>query len=152
MALVVKNPTTDAGDWRDVGSVLGLGWSPGGGHSNPLQCSCLENPMDRGAWWLQSIGLHQIGHDWSDLAHTQATNCCFFKTKIRKLKSFLNSNLEMYALLSLKSTYIYIFLCIYLMSLNCSFQNEEKGGNYLSAHLQPNLDSYLLAMLLQFST
>ena len=35
---------------KDLGSIPGLGGSPGGGHSNPLQCSCLENPMDRGAW------------------------------------------------------------------------------------------------------
>ena len=38
-------------DGRDKGSVPGLGRSPGGGHGNPLQCSCLENRMDRGAWW-----------------------------------------------------------------------------------------------------
>ena len=50
MALVVKNPPTNAGDVRDVGSVPGLERSPGGGHRNPLQYSCLENPMDRGAW------------------------------------------------------------------------------------------------------
>ena len=47
---VVKNPPTNAGDVRDVVSVPGLGRPPGGGHGNPLQCSCLENPMDRGAW------------------------------------------------------------------------------------------------------
>ena len=35
----------------DLGSIPGLGRSPGGGHDNPLQYSCLENPMDRGAWW-----------------------------------------------------------------------------------------------------
>ena len=40
----------NAGDIRDVGSILGSGRSPGGGHGNPLQYSCLENPMDRGAW------------------------------------------------------------------------------------------------------
>ena len=50
MALVVKSPPASAGDLRDSGSVPGLGRSPGGGHSNPLQNSCLENPMDRGAW------------------------------------------------------------------------------------------------------
>ena len=50
MALLVKNLPTSAGDRRDVGSVPGLGRSPGGGHGNPLQYSCLENPMDRGAW------------------------------------------------------------------------------------------------------
>ena len=51
VALVVKNPPANAGDIRDVGSVPGSGRSPGGGHGNPLQCSCLENPMHRGAWW-----------------------------------------------------------------------------------------------------
>ena len=40
----------NAGDLRDVSSIPGMGRSPGGGHSNPLQYSCLENPTDRGAW------------------------------------------------------------------------------------------------------
>ena len=51
MALVVKNPPANAGDIRDVGSIPGSGRSPGGVHSSPLQYSCLENPMDRGASW-----------------------------------------------------------------------------------------------------
>ena len=51
VALVVKNPPVNAGDIRDLGSVPGSGRSPGGGHGNPLQYSCLENPMDRGAPW-----------------------------------------------------------------------------------------------------
>ena len=53
MVLVVKNMPANAGDVRDVGSILipGSGRAPGGGHGNPLQYSCLENPMDRGAWW-----------------------------------------------------------------------------------------------------
>ena len=50
MALVVKNPPAGAGDIRDTGLILGLGRSTGEGHGNPLQYSCLENPMDRGAW------------------------------------------------------------------------------------------------------
>ena len=49
--LVVKNPPANAGDRRDVGSIPGLGRSPGVGHGNPLQYSCLENRVDRGAWW-----------------------------------------------------------------------------------------------------
>ena len=49
-ALVVKNPSASAGDVRDSGSIPGSGRSPGGGHGNPLQCSCLENPTDGGAW------------------------------------------------------------------------------------------------------
>ena len=40
----------------------------GEGNGNPLQCSCLENPRDGGAWWLPSVGSHRVGHDWSDLA------------------------------------------------------------------------------------
>ena len=50
MALVVENPLVNAGDIRDTGLIPGLGRSPGEGNGNPLQSSCLENPMDRGAW------------------------------------------------------------------------------------------------------
>ena len=57
MALVVKNPPANAGDIRDVGLILGLGRSPGGGYGNPLQYSCLENPMDGGAWWATVHGV-----------------------------------------------------------------------------------------------
>ena len=51
LALVVKISPVNAGDIRDVGSISELGKSPGEGHGNALQYSCLENPMDRGAWW-----------------------------------------------------------------------------------------------------
>ena len=50
MVLVVNNPPASAGDVRDVGLIPGSRLSPGGGHGNPLQCSCLENPTDRRAW------------------------------------------------------------------------------------------------------
>ena len=50
VALVVKNPPANAGDIRDPCSIPESGRFPGGGHGKPLQCSCLENPMDRGAW------------------------------------------------------------------------------------------------------
>ena len=50
VALAVKNPIANAGDRRDVGSILGFGRFPGEGSGNPLQYSCLENPMDREAW------------------------------------------------------------------------------------------------------
>ena len=51
VALVVKNLPANAGDIRDAGSIPELGRSPGEGNGYPLQYSCLENPMDRGAWW-----------------------------------------------------------------------------------------------------
>ena len=63
MVLVVKDPTADVGDVRDVGSVPGLGRSPEEGHGNPLH-SCLENPMDRGGAWQATVHrLHKVGHD-----------------------------------------------------------------------------------------
>ena len=53
----MKNPPANAGDIRDTGSIPGSGRSPGDGHGNPLQYSCLENLMDRGAWW---VTVHRI--------------------------------------------------------------------------------------------
>jgi len=50
VALVVKNPPSNTGDLRDSSWIPGLGKTPGGGHGNPLQYSCLENPLDRGTW------------------------------------------------------------------------------------------------------
>ena len=50
VALVIKKPPANAGDIGDTGSVPGSGRSPGGGHGSPLKDSCLENPVDRGAW------------------------------------------------------------------------------------------------------
>ena len=46
---------------RDLGSIPGLGRSPGGGHGNALQYACLENPMDRGAWWA---AVHRVAQIW----------------------------------------------------------------------------------------
>ena len=54
---MVKNPLANARDSRDMGLIPGLGRSPGGGNGDPLQYSCLENPMDRGAWWASVLGV-----------------------------------------------------------------------------------------------
>ena len=51
------------GNEGDVSLILGLGRSPGEGNGNPLQYSCLEDPMDRGAWWATVQGLHRVGRD-----------------------------------------------------------------------------------------
>ena len=59
---MVKNLPANARDIRDAGSIPGLGRSPGGGHGNPLQYSCLENPMDREPGGLQFIGLQRVRH------------------------------------------------------------------------------------------
>ena len=63
MALVVKNPPANAGDIRYSGSISRLGRFRGGGHGNPLQYSCSEDSMDRGAWWVTFQRVTQ-SHTW----------------------------------------------------------------------------------------
>ena len=58
-ALMVKNPSANAEDLRDAGSMLGSGRSPGEGHGNSLWYSCLENPMDKETWWATVHGIAQ---------------------------------------------------------------------------------------------
>ena len=55
---------------RDTGLIPASGRSSEGGRGNPLQSSCLENPMNRGAWWATAIGSQRVKHNWSDLACT----------------------------------------------------------------------------------
>ena len=62
VVLVVKNLPVNAEDARDVGSIPGLGISFREGHSTPLQYSCLENPMDRGAW---KTTVHGVAKSWT---------------------------------------------------------------------------------------
>ena len=69
VALVVKNLPANAGDIRDIS---GLGRSPGGEHGNPLQYSCLENHLDRGAWKAAVHRATKVEQDLSDLARTHA--------------------------------------------------------------------------------
>ena len=67
-----KGLLANTGDIRDVGSILGLGRSPGGGHGDPFQYSCLENPLDRGAWW---VTVHRITECWMQLKWPHAHVC-----------------------------------------------------------------------------
>ena len=60
---VVKKSSANAGYIRDPGSTPGSGRYPGEGNGNPFQYSCLENPVDRGDWWLHSMVLHRVVHD-----------------------------------------------------------------------------------------
>ena len=62
VVLAVRNLPANAGDLRDTGSIPGLGKSRGGGHGNPLQCSCLGNPMDRRVWHST---VHSIAESWT---------------------------------------------------------------------------------------
>ena len=71
--LVVKNPLANAGNIRDIGSIPGSRRSPGEGHENPLLYSCLENPMDRGAWraTVHGIAKSQTRLKWPRCTHAR---------------------------------------------------------------------------------
>ena len=71
MAQTVKTPPANAGAAGNVGLIPGWGGSPGGGHGNLLQYSCLENPMDRGAWLATVNGVAKSWTQLNDRAHTE---------------------------------------------------------------------------------
>ena len=60
---MVQNPRANAGEAGDTGLILGLGRSPGEGNGNPLQYSCLVNPVDRGDWRATVHGVTRVRHD-----------------------------------------------------------------------------------------
>ena len=62
---MVKNPPAIAGDIRDAGLIPGTGRSPGGGQGNALQYPCLQNPMDREAWWAI---VNRVANSWTQLS------------------------------------------------------------------------------------
>ena len=82
---VLKNPSVNARDIRNAVSVPGSGRSPGGGHGSPLQDSCLENPMDRGAWWATVYG---VTKSWTWLStHTHTSTPLSWLPLAPKIKS-----------------------------------------------------------------
>ena len=81
MVLVVKNMPANAGDARDMGSIPGSGRSPGEGNSNPLQCSCLGNPMDRRALWATVHGVARVRHNLA----TKPPPCPLMSIKLASL-------------------------------------------------------------------
>ena len=70
---MIKNQPANAGDVRDASLIPGSGRSPGGGHGNPLQYSCLENPMDRGAWWATTV--HGVAKTQTRLKRLSTLSC-----------------------------------------------------------------------------
>ena len=91
---MVKNPPASAGDIRDTGSIPGLGRFPGEGNGNPLQYSCLGNPMDRGAWWAV---VHGVAKE-SDLTQQLSNNAgayfrIFFVTAVLVTKFLVTVSL-----------------------------------------------------------
>ena len=111
MVLVVKNPPANAGNIRDSSSIPGWGRSPGGRHSNPLQYSCLEKPMDRGAW---RATVHSV--DWSDLAHTYSRGLNY----LTQCPNVREENVLYFSLRNIIWFIIQSFVTFYLMGSCCS--------------------------------
>ena len=82
MALVVKNPPANVGDIRDTASNPRLGRSPGEGHGNPLQYSCLGNPMDRGAW---RATVHKVAKSVTQLSTHEYTRVGILEVEVIEL-------------------------------------------------------------------
>ena len=83
MARVAKNLPANAADISDTGSIPGSGGSPGGGHGNPHQHSCLENPMDRGAWQATVHGVAKSQTRLSDFISLQQLSANFIPVCIQ---------------------------------------------------------------------
>ena len=88
---MVKNPPANAGDTRDLGSIPGSGRSPGEGNGNPLQYSCLGNPMDRGAWWAAVHGSQES--DTTVLLSMHALSSGKGKSSAQNFLSFIMDSL-----------------------------------------------------------
>ena len=90
LVLVVKNPPANAGDIRDSALNPGLGRSPGGGRGNPLQYSCLENPMDRGAW---QATVHGVTKSWTRLKWLSSIRKLFYISQQRSMTPWWRLNM-----------------------------------------------------------
>ena len=86
---MVRNLPANVGDTRDVGLIPGSGRSPERGNGNPLQCSCLENPRDRGAWWAT---VHGVATRWTQLKRLSMHAYIYIQRSICSLPFFFGIN------------------------------------------------------------
>ena len=105
MALVIKNPPANAGDVRDMGSFPGLRRSPGEGHGNPLQYSCLESIRDRGGW---QVTVHIVANSCAQLKQLNT------HTQFLMLESSVNHTTEFLFLIGFWSITESKILCYFL--------------------------------------
>ena len=116
MALMVKNVSANAGDAREIGLIPGSGRSTGGGHGNLLQYSCLENPMDRGAWRATVHGVSESDGTWhapEDMVDLQCrVSVCSTAKGISCacINICIHSFLDFFSHRLLQSFFIYYFL------------------------------------------
>ena len=107
---VVKNSPANAEDIRDMSSIPGLGRSPGGGHGNPLQYSCLENPIDRGTWRATVHGFARVGHNLVTKPPPVRTHSKPSGTKVRPFSPGKFINVHPLCLLLLPLFFLHAYL------------------------------------------
>ena len=104
MALLVKNLLANARDVRNSGLISGLGRSHGGGFDNPLQYSCLEDPIVRGAWQATVHGF-RVGHDRTGLAFMHVCVCIYIYK--------IHTQIYIYICIHKTHTYIHMYIPTY---------------------------------------
>ena len=111
------NPPADAGDIRSLGLIPGLGRSPGGGNGNPIQYSCLENPMGRRAWW---VTVHGVAKSRTGLERLSASTpyCLLQERATSSLMLFVYPAHMSLVMLILLSLFICVHVFLYLLILS----------------------------------
>ena len=130
---------------RNEGPIPGSRRSPGGGHGNPLQYSCLENPMDRGAWQATIHRVARVGHSWNDLActHSQVSAIClrprvFSKLTIINLAYFLLETFRLFpscfSILDYTQAIIYVSIQMHSKDQETPWKMSSKADLLLGSH------------------
>ena len=133
MALVVKNPPDNAGNIRDTGSIPESGRSPGEGNGNPLQYSCLENPMDREAWQATA---YNVVESWTGLKPFSTYTCTNFKLLLAQWSHLFKTT---FCQISISSWIKILFKHIMKYLL---FNNKKKWSTYYNMEIL-NLENIL---------
>ena len=127
VALVIKNPSANAGGTRDTGSIPRLGRSPGEGHGNPLQYSCLENPWTEEPGGLQIMESQKAGHDWS----SSSSSTLNYKAIDQKLNSpYTNRNEFLYTLFIFDLIFLAISKIHILIAISEKYNKSVCGWNW----------------------
>ena len=114
-----KAPTCNAGDTGDSGFIPGFGRSPGGGNENPLQYSCLGNPLDRGDWWAMVLGV-PMSQTWL-ITYTYAYICVLTLLKKAYYISFPSAQL----IDKLQHPQVTSFICFSCVSFQRLFSKDK---------------------------
>ena len=111
-------------DAEDPGSIPGSGRSPGEGNGNPLQYSCLENPMDEGAWWATVHGVAKSQTRLSDFTSLQKIQTVSLPSRGKRIIKLIKKSMILYTFFHLEidtcftytcmSTYVYVCMYVYL--------------------------------------